>query len=183
LLEKNRLKPFILTLAIVLVDQLTKLIIIKTIPAYDWDSFITLLGEDFFRIIHVRNLGVAFSMGSGLSGPVRFVILKILPLFVLVWVGIMVYNREKEGLSSYQSWLLAGVIGGGIGNLIDRFFRPQGVVDFLDFKFYGLFGLERWPTFNVADASVVITVSLLFISLIIQGYSTYKKGKNSEQNS
>jgi signal peptidase II len=40
-------------------------------------------------------------------------------------------------------------------------------VDFLSFKFYGLFGLERWPTFNVADASVVVSVCLLAISTII----------------
>ena len=183
MLEKNRLKPYILTLSVLIMDQLTKLLIVRTIPAYDWDSFINVLGKDFFRIIHVRNLGVAFSMGSGLPDSLRFIILKILPLLVLIWVGYMVYHREKEGLTVFQSWLLAGVIGGGLGNLVDRFFRPLGVVDFLDFKFYGLFGLERWPTFNVADASVVLTVALLFISLIKQGIDTQKKGKNSEQSS
>jgi signal peptidase II len=59
-----------------------------------------------------------------------------------------------------------GIIGGGFGNLIDRFFRPDGVVDFIDVKFYGLFGLERWPTFNVADSAVVVCGSLLFISML-----------------
>ena len=39
-----------------------------------------------------------------------------------------------------------GIVGGGLGNLVDRFFRKEGVVDFIDVKFYGLFGLERWPT-------------------------------------
>ncbi|MDC7218549.1 MAG: signal peptidase II [Spirochaetales bacterium] len=168
MLDKKRLQPFILTIVVVLLDQITKLIIIKTIPAYDWDSFINVIGDDFFRIIHVKNLGVAFSMGSGLPDIFRFVLMKILPLLVLAWVGWMVYHREKEGLTVFQSWLLAGVIGGGLGNLIDRFFRPDGVVDFLDVKFYGLFGLERWPTFNVADAAVVVTVILLLISLLCQ---------------
>jgi signal peptidase II len=169
------MRPFILTAAIVLADQITKLIVVKTITPYDWNSFVTVLGEDFFRIIHVRNLGVAFSMGSSLPGFLRFTLLKIIPLLVLCWVGRIVYLREKEGLSVYQSWLLAGVIGGGLGNLIDRFFRPLGVVDFLDFKFYGLFGLERWPTFNIADASVVVTVALLLISLLAQALVPDKK--------
>ena len=56
---------------------------------------------------------------------------------------------------------------GGLGNYVDRIFRPAGVVDFLDFKFFGIFGLERWPTFNVADATVVVTGILLFISFLI----------------
>ena len=178
MLDRKRLRPFILTLIVILLDQLTKLIIIRTIPAYDWNSFITVLGDDFFRIIHVRNLGVAFSMGAGMSTAIRFILLKILPLLVLFWVGRIIYFREKEGLTSYQSWLLAGIVGGGLGNLIDRFFRPNGVVDFLDFKFYGLFGLDRWPTFNVADASVVITVALLLISFI--GHSLGNKGQRYE---
>ena len=178
MLEKKQLKPFILTAVIIVLDQLTKLIVVKTIPAYDWNSFITVLGDDFFRIIHVRNLGVAFSMGDGLSEVFRFILLKILPLAVLVWVGRIIYLREKEGLSVYQSWLLAGIVGGGLGNLIDRFFRPEGVVDFLDFKFYGLFGLERWPTFNVADSAVVVTVVLLLISFVVQTLKKERKNEN-----
>lgn len=157
-----------LTLLVIVLDQVTKLLIIKNIPLNDWNSIIHVIGEDFFRIVHVRNLGGAFSMGSGMSGAVRFIMLKILPLGVLSWVSWMIYNREKEGVTLYQSWLLAGIVGGGLGNLFDRFFRPLGVVDFLDVKFYGLFGMPRWPTFNVADSAVVITVGLLIISLLRQ---------------
>jgi signal peptidase II len=58
-------------------------------------------------------------------------------------------------------------VGGGLGNVIDRIFRSEGVVDFLSFKFYGLFGFERWPTFNVADSSVVVCAVLLVISTIL----------------
>jgi signal peptidase II len=61
---------------------------------------------------------------------------------------------------------VAGIIGGGVGNLIDRVFRPEGVVDFIDVRFFGLFGLDRWPTFNVADSSVVVCGALLAASIL-----------------
>ncbi|HOX92234.1 MAG TPA: signal peptidase II, partial [Spirochaetales bacterium] len=71
---------------------------------------------------------------------------------------------------------LAGIIGGGMGNILDRIFRADGVVDFLSVKFYGLFGLERWPTFNVADATVVVCGILLAASTLFPKLFT-RKGK------
>ena len=46
---------------------------------------------------------------------------------------------------------------------MDRIFRPLGVVDFIDVEFYGLFGLDRWPTFNVADAALSVSVIVLIL--------------------
>ena len=66
-----------------------------------------------------------------------------------------------------------GIVGGGFGNLIDRCFRTEGVVDFIDVKFYGIFGMERWPTFNIADAAVVVCGILLIISFLLP----FKKNK------
>ena len=51
-----------------------------------------------------------------------------------------------------------------MGNLIDRIFRPEGVVDFLSFSLFGIFGFERFPTFNIADMSITIGAALLIIS-------------------
>ena len=62
---------------------------------------------------------------------------------------------------------MAGIIGGGLGNLIDRIVRPDGVVDFITVKFYGIFGYDRWPTFNIADASVVGSVLLFLVTMFI----------------
>jgi len=78
------------------------------------------------------------------------------------------YLMKGKDLTDGQRWTLAAVVGGGLGNQIDRIFRPDGVVDFLDFKFYGLFGLERWPTFNVADATLVVSSIILVILLYLQ---------------
>ena len=144
-------------------DQITKILVEKLIPPYTiaW-SF----AGDFFRLIHVKNQGVAFSMGNGFSDALRIGLFIVVPLLVLLAVGF--YLVRGKDLTNGQRWILAAIIGGGVGNQIDRIFRPAGVVDFLDFKFYGLFGLERWPTFNIADASLVVSSILLIILLIRQ---------------
>ena len=71
-----------------------------------------------------------------------------------------------------------GIVGGGFGNLIDRFFRAEGVVDFIDVKFYGLFGMDRWPTFNVADSAVVVCGILLVISFFVTSIREAKTEKS-----
>ena len=154
--------PFILTALLIAADQMTKLLVIKTIPLRQigWA-----VGGDFFRIIHVRNLGVGFSIGTNLPDSIKMVLFIALPLVLLIWLGVLIVRTNE--FTPFQRWLCAGIIGGGLGNQIDRIFRPGGVVDFLDVKFYGLFGMERWPTFNIADASVVVCGILMFISIII----------------
>ncbi len=161
--RKVPLLPFALTLAIVLLDQVTKALVVAFVKpgTIAWSC----LG-DFFWLIHARNPGIAFSLGDGFSPPLRSALFILLPALLIV--GIVVYYVRSEELSTAQRWFLAGIAGGGIGNLVDRVFRPEGVVDFLSVKFYGLFGLERWPTFNVADASVVVCAILLALSLALE---------------
>ena len=77
--------------------------------------------------------------------------------------------------------MVVGIIGGGIGNLIDRIFRAEGVVDFIDVKFYGLFGMERWPTFNVADSAVVVCGILLIVSFIAMTIKDIKSKKEESK--
>lgn len=86
----------------------------------------------------------------------------LVPLALMV--ALCIYYFLTDELSLVQRWALCGIVGGGLGNIIDRVFRPEGVVDFLSVKFYGLFGLERWPTFNVADSSVVVCAIILVVA-------------------
>ena len=160
---QKRLQPLILSVIIILLDQLTKLLIVRMIP-YRTVGFS--LWNDFFRLIYVKNTGVAFSLGDQLPNLLRVVLFIVIPLGILVYLAFhLVRSREESG---FQKFCLAGIVGGGLGNLIDRAFRPDGVVDFLDFRFYGLFGMERFPTFNVADSSIVVCGILLFISFWIK---------------
>ncbi|HHU37080.1 MAG TPA: signal peptidase II [Treponema sp.] len=174
---RERLVPLSLTSAVIIADQLTKWII--TITVRPWSVGASFFG-DFFRIVRVYNPGIAFSIGGSLSQDLRSILFGLLPLIVLAIV-VAVYFRSDD-LSRFQRWCVAGIVGGGIGNLIDRFFRPEGVLDFLDFKFYGLFGFERWPTFNVADSSVVISGALLLFSILITFKNTNPKNGEVTQD-
>lgn len=163
MVNKNKLKPLILTMIILIVDQISKLIIVKNIPIHTiGKSFL----DGFFRIIHTRNLAIAFSIGNNLPSGVRFILFTILPIAILI--GLMVYFIKSNDFTHAQRWAVAGIMGGGFGNLIDRVFRPLGVVDFIDVKFFGIFGLERWPTFNIADGTVVISGILMLFAFIIE---------------
>ena len=122
------------------------------------------------------NPGIAFSMGNGLPDTLRGLLFAIIPLVVLV-VVLGIYFRNDD-FTFFQRWAVAGIIGGGLGNIYDRFFRSEGVVDFIDVKFYGLFGLERWPTFNVADSAVVVCGILLVISFIKTVINESKENKS-----
>ncbi|WP_428770432.1 signal peptidase II [Treponema sp. HNW] len=177
---KAKLLPLILTLAVIAADQLTKYIVVRSIPPYT-------IGVEFFdgilRFIHVHNPGVAFSIGVGLPLPVRRIAFAVVPLIVLV--VIMVLYFRSDDFTRFQRWTVCGIVGGGLGNLTDRFFRPEGVIDFIDVKFFGILGYERWPTFNIADMSVVICGFLLLISFIASGIIPVNgwkvKTKNSER--
>ena len=116
----------------------------------------------FFRIIHARNTAIAFSIGTDMPQALKIILFSAVPLIVLGVIAF--YLLKTDSLTKLQRWAACGILGGGAGNLVDRIFRPLGVVDFLDVKFYGLFGLDRWPTFNVADAAIVVCGFMLVIS-------------------
>ena len=159
---RQKLLPFILTAVVIILDQITKLLIVKNIQ---YGTIGAQFFGDFLRIVHISNTGVAFSVGATWSETARHLLFSLLPLIV-IGVVIVVYFRNDE-FTMLQRWAITGIVGGGLGNLIDRFFRAEGVVDFIDVKFYGIFGLQRWPTFNVADSAVVVCGILLIISFII----------------
>lgn len=179
-IEKKNLLPFILTFAIILADQLTKFLVELYIPL-DYANGHLGIGPaffgDFLRLIRVYNTGVAFSLGDSWPLALRRLSFGLVPLIVMILV-IVVYFRNKE-FTMLQRWAICGVLGGGFGNLIDRFFRARGVVDFIDVKFYGLFGMERWPTFNVADSAVVVCGILLVVSFLLQ-IAKESKSKKTE---
>ena len=156
----RRLLPLILAPIIVLADQVSKAVFIAMLP---YGVPVEVIG-DFFRLTLVQNPAIAFSIGHGLPAELRRPLFLVLPLAVVAII-LLYYLRTAE-LTQLQRWLLAAVLGGGVANFVDRVFRPAGVVDFIDVKFYGLFGWARFPTFNVADSSVVVGGILLLLSFL-----------------
>ena len=140
---------FYVVAAVVLVlDQWTKLRIVDTM--FRGES-ISVLGE-FFRITYVQNAGAAF--GLDLGGRWSFIVVTI-----VVAAFILLYFARTESTLTAR-WALALILGGALGNLVDRI-RIGEVVDFLHLSVAGV----SWPIFNVADIGVCVGVGLLAIHL------------------
>jgi len=159
--------PFLLTALIIALDQITKSYIVQNHPVPDGKIIKDVFNNGLLYIIHVRNNVIAFSLGRGLPEAVRPALFIAAPVLVLGFL-VFYYFKSADWLP-VQRWALAGIVGGGAGNLIDRIGAPggvSGVVDFISVKFFGIFGFQRWPTFNVADASVVICVFIWLFTVI-----------------
>jgi len=157
---KAKLLPLVLTVGVIVADQLVKWIVTRTLP---YGRPVEVLG-DFLRLVYVQNPNIGFSIGRSLGGGGRFVLARLLPLIVS---GILlVYFMVGKDITRFQRWVLAAVLGGGLGNYVDRIFRHGEVVDFIDLKFYGIFGMQRWPTFNLADSTLVVAGILLLASFL-----------------
>jgi signal peptidase II len=132
--------------------------------------------NDILHIYHVRNKVIAFSLGQEIPENFRPLLFIVLPLCVLAFL--LYYFFKSPECTQFQRWAIAGITGGGLGNLIDRMFRPEGVVDFISVKFFGIFGFERWPTFNISDAAVVVGVILWLISMFADEKSKFADEKS-----
>jgi signal peptidase II len=133
-------------------DQLTKyLILMNFLPG----EILPIIPE-FFNLTLTFNLGAAFGLWSALSDGLRE---TVLALTNLVALGVVVYFMRQPSYSSRAAQTaLAGILGGAIGNIIDRFVRGS-VVDFLDFHI----GTTHWPAFNVADSAICTGVVVLLL--------------------
>jgi signal peptidase II len=168
-----------LTFAVVLIDQVSKFLVKGgTIPflnihvqGMDYGSSINVFG-DFFKITFVENPGLAFGIDVNETSKL---FLSIFTLLATIGIFFYLYKSRSEKLIVRVA--LALILGGAIGNLIDRTFYGVfygyapifygKVVDFFnaDFFDFTLFGrtYDRFPVFNVADSSVTIGVILLLL--------------------
>jgi signal peptidase II len=150
-----RLKLLLITIAVFVLDRLSKLWIIHHIISGQEIVII----PHFFRLSHVYNNGAAFSLFSDTPSPdkVRWMLIG----FSLVASAIVLAVFWKAGRRvSVTSVALALVLGGAIGNLYDRL-AYRYVIDFLAFNIFGY----HYPDFNVADSCIVIGAALLLIEV------------------
>nr|WP_186355119.1 signal peptidase II [Pseudomonas veronii] len=118
----------------------------------------TLPLSSFFNIVHARNTGAAFSFLAEAGGWQRYFFIAIA---LVVSVVLALLLRHARPPSESLGYCL--ILGGAIGNLIDRSFRGY-VVDYLDFYYQ----TWSWPAFNLADIAIVGGVLLLFLSSLSQ---------------
>ncbi|MEN6296733.1 MAG: signal peptidase II [Rectinema sp.] len=167
--------PLVAAAAIIIADQVVKIFIVTHVP--EGRIFSRMFG-DFIWIVHARNTGAAFSLGASSAPLARFLFFIAFPVVVLG--GLLVYYFRAQNLSTPLRWSIGLILGGGTGNLIDRIFRPEGVVDFISVNMYGFLGMERFATFNIADSAITIGEILLVIGLLI---SEFQKPKIGSQQS
>jgi len=150
---------FLIPLVVIAVDQMSKY----------WIKTHLAIGESlfdfgFFQITRVQNTGAAFGIFRGYAAPLS--IISILGVIIILVYIYYFHRRYPIFTGTFSKVAIMLVLGGDIGNLIDRVAFGY-VTDFLDFKI--------WPSFNVADSCLVIGVIMLVYSLI------FLMGKSEEK--
>jgi signal peptidase II len=144
----------VVALIIAVVDQLTKLAIIEWIPLYDRVPL-----NSFINLTHQKNTGAAFSFLADAGGWQRWFFV-VLATGVSVVIAIWIWRIRNAGQAVLSAGL-ALVLGGAVGNLIDRILLGH-VTDF----FQVWFGSWAFPSFNVADAGISVGAALLIIDVL-----------------
>jgi len=147
-----------ITLLVIVVDAWTKWLIASRIDLHESIPLI----PNLFQLVHVRNTGAAFGIGANAESQLVPLLLNLGAIGVFCVV--VVYAWRTAVTDRLLQVGLHLILGGAIGNLVDRF-RFKYVVDFLDvYVTWG--GREHhWPAFNVADSAICIGIALLFLDM------------------
>ena len=138
-----------LALVVIVLDQFTKTLILGYFHLGDSRQV-----TSFFNVVRVHNTGAAFSFLAGAAGWQRwfFVGLGAVAAVFIVWM------LKKHGGQRLFSWALALILGGAVGNVIDRLWHGH-VIDFIQVHHSGWY----FPAFNVADSAITVGAALLIL--------------------
>jgi len=150
----KRIHYLMVTAAVILLDLWTKWLVVRRIDLHEAIPII----PNLFQLVHVRNTGAAFGIGANADS-------RLIPLLlnggaIAVFCVVVVYALRSSVTDRMLQSGLHLILGGAIGNLLDRF-RFGYVVDFLDVYVRG----HHWPAFNVADSAICIGIALLFFDM------------------
>lgn len=163
-----------IALAVLAIDQVSKIWVHATLPGEPP----VVVVPNFFNLIYSRNAGGLFGYFGGMSGGVRAILLIALPIGAVAMILWLILKSQDEDRRTRIA--LSLILGGAVGNLIDRIFRGE-VVDFLDVYvsrdlFPGTaewlittFDSNHWATFNVADSAIVCGACLLLLAVFFPG--------------
>ena len=157
---------------VIISDQWSKAYIVENFKLYDPYPVI----DGFLNFTFAKNTGAAFSFGGNFNSWVRLILFKILPVAACFWLVKLLLDSVKTSL--IMSWAYALILGGAIGNLIDRI-RLDYVVDFIAVysRKTSILGLDipswHFAIFNIADSAISIAAVFIIIDFF----------KNKESNS
>lgn len=143
-----------LALIILIADQFTKVLIVGYYNLHD-STYVT----SFFNVVRMHNTGAAFSFLAGGSGWQRwfFTAIGLAAVTFILW---LLKSHAGQRLFSFA---LACIMGGAIGNVIDRLVHGY-VIDFLDFHWRGM----HFPAFNVADSAITVGAACLILDELLR---------------
>jgi signal peptidase II len=150
----KRIPYLILSLVIIVADAWTKWLVASRIDLHESIPLI----PDFLQLVHVRNTGAAFGIGANADSAIVPLLLNLGAIGVFFVV--VAYAFRAAVTDRILQTGLHLILGGAIGNLIDRF-RLHYVVDFVDVFVKS----HHWPAFNVADSAICIGIGLLFLDM------------------
>lgn len=162
--RKSSLYYLLLSLAIIALDQATKLLVLKNLSE---NESVSVIG-DLFYIRFIYNEGGA--MGTSIGPAWVYTILTLIALVLIIK-----YFRSPDADGPLTKVSLAVILGGAIGNLIDRVAYGK-VVDFIDIDIpdIPILDIYRWFTFNIADAAITVGLVLFGLSVLLK--------KNDQEN-
>jgi signal peptidase II len=164
---RNRRGYFLAAVVAVILDQATKLAAVAALQGKGQVQVI----PGFLNLWFSTNRGGLFGSFGNLDEPWRTLLLVGMPLVFVV--GMVLFLARTDEPDRATLFGLAMMLGGAVGNLLDRVFRGE-VVDFLDVYasnprmasfFLERFGTVHWPTFNVADSAIVVGAALLLLDV------------------
>lgn len=157
---------FLISVAVVVLDRLTKYIVEQRLPLHESISII----PGFFKLTHIENRGAAFGLFADSPSEWKVAMLVLFSVIALVVVSFLLWKNSHAMTSTGVG--LALILGGAIGNLWDRLAAGH-VTDFL------LFYISRyeWPAFNVADSSIVVGAGLLVVEILFSKSPAQEKAR------
>lgn len=156
-MNKKYLIASILAGAVVALDQLTKVLILSRFRLGESYTII----ENFFNLTFVKNFGAAFGFLAQSHPEFREIFFLTMPPAAMIVIFFLLKGVQNN--DRVQVLALSSILGGAIGNYIDRL-RFRFVVDFLDFHWFDKYS---WPAFNIADSAIVIGVAVLMYQMFM----------------
>ena len=165
-MNKTHIQALGLGLAVLIADQITKMLVLAHVSGK------TIAVLPFFNLVHVWNRGVSFGLFGGGESALMPWILTACALFIVIFLLIWLFRTAHAPLAL----AIGAVIGGALGNIIDRA-RFGAVVDFLDFHAFDW----HYPAFNIADSAIVLGIAFVLLDSLFWEPKRNKTEKTAKE--